>query len=386
MWALWVVAAVTAIGAVWSAVETPAPTAPPAGAPAIEPTPAPAPVPDVSRATEPPQEAEAQILDRPGVPDSPDWSPGEVPADQLEQGDASFRFTLVGDPDGAPVAMRVRLWRLGVAESDTWAAGDEVRGTFEVPTRGDVAIRLPTGRYRFQCLDRRHDSEDPPEFGVNSGKNERVIPVANRRTFRVRVRILGEDGAPRTHAVIGQGPGGSSSSSTERTPPWATPREAKAGRRTGDSGSGAVGCGPGRPGVAVDADSAGSFPLPSLHESGARGCQDHSYELRVDDDAGATVRVDDRLSADTTFLWVVPRTAALLAHVTRPDGTPIDPAKARVDITSEPLECPWDPPEGAWRSIPVHVHVHCEGFEPITFVWRGDAADERHVLVSRSSK
>jgi hypothetical protein len=147
-----------------------------------------------------------------------------------------------------------------------------------------------------------------------------------------------------------------------------------------------VGCGLGHPGVAVDADSTGAFPLPSLHESRMGEHQNGTYELRVDDDAGATVRVGDRLSADTTFLWVVPRTAALLTHVSRPDGTPVDPAKARVDATSEPLECPWDPPADAWRSTPVHVHVHCEGFQPITFVWRGDSADERHVLVPKSSK
>jgi hypothetical protein len=386
MWALWVVVAVTAIGAVWSAVEAPAPTAPPAGAPAIEPTPAPAPVPKAGRATEPPQEAEAPILDRPEVPWAPAWSPGEVPADQLERGDASLHFKLVGDRDAAPVAMRVRLWRLGVAESDTWTAGDEVRGTFEVHIEGYVETRLPTGRYRFQCLDRRHDSEDPPEFVLNSGKNERVIPVANRRTLRVRVRILDEVGAPRTRAILGEGGGGMRiCHESERVPPWASPREAKTGPHAMWWWGSGIGCGPGRPGSAVDADATGCFALRPVHESGIGDRQDRSYEFRIDD-GGATVRIDDELSADTTFLWVVPRAAALLAHVSRPDGTPIDPAKARVDIQSEPLECPWDPPEGAWRSVPVKVHVHCEGFQSITFVWRGDAAGERHVLVPKSSK
>jgi hypothetical protein len=380
MWALWAIAATAAIGAIWSAVDMDAPTAQPVVAPPAEQ------VPDAARTTEPPRDVEAPVLERMPVSDATNWVPGEVPEDQLERGEASLHFRLVGDTDAAPVAMRVRIWRLGVAESDTWTEGDEVRGTFEVPTRGDVATRLPTGRYRFQCLDLRHDGEDPPEFVVNGGKNERVLPVANRRTLQIRVRILDESGAPRTHAVIGDGGGGSSHSSGASTPPWATAREAKVGPRTGESRTSTRACGPGHPGVAVDADSQGAFPLRSLRESGVGGRQDHSYELRVDDDACATVRVSDRISTDTTYLWVVPRAAALLTHVIRPDGTAIDPAKARVDVTSEPLECAWDPPEGAWRSVSVRVRVHCEGFQPITFVWRGDSAGERHVLVPKSSK
>ena len=52
---------------------------------------------------------------------------GDVPGQLLERGNASLALRLRSTPGGEPVAMSVRLWRLGVAETDAWTSGDEIR-------------------------------------------------------------------------------------------------------------------------------------------------------------------------------------------------------------------------------------------------------------------
>lgn len=111
--------------------------------------------PATSEPPAPPDGATRDTLDRDGAPWGPEWAAGETPTDQLERGDATLRLRLVGDTDGKPVEMDVRLWRLGVAESATWTAGDEIRAWLPVFREGELAVGLPPGRYRLQCLDLR---------------------------------------------------------------------------------------------------------------------------------------------------------------------------------------------------------------------------------------
>lgn len=228
--------------------------------------------------------------------------------------------------------------------------------------------------------------EDPPEFVLTDGVNDCVVRVANRRTFRLRVRILDETGAPRTRAVLERGPRGQSSFYFRGPPDWATPREAKAGRQTVAGFGGGSGCGQGRPAAPVDADADGFFELDPFEESGHRGRSDQRYVFRVDEEAFAIVRADDSLDGDSTFVWVVPRPAAVVARVLRPDGTPLAPAAARIATRSDAVRLAWDPPADAWRSVPVRVTVTSEGFEPLSFEWTAATADTPRVLVPRSPK
>jgi hypothetical protein len=144
------------------------------------------------RSIEPPtptffEQADAPALfDRPGVPAGPEFD-GDVPADQLEHGDAALRVCVRVDPGGVATAMRVRLWHLGVPGNDAWTGGDESRGTFELPQSGATIDHLPPGRYRLQRMDYPPRGEDPPEFAVAGGWNDRVVTVVDRLEFRVPV-------------------------------------------------------------------------------------------------------------------------------------------------------------------------------------------------------
>src|SRR5262245_26249117 len=55
------------------------------------------------------------------LPDGlPEWA-------DLEKGVGTLRLRLRSDVGGGPAATPVRLWRLGVAASGDWSAGDEAR-------------------------------------------------------------------------------------------------------------------------------------------------------------------------------------------------------------------------------------------------------------------
>ncbi len=329
---------------------------------------------------------EVDPLRRTGVPSGPAWTPGEVPPGDREQGRASLRLRLVSDADDRPVEMEVRLWRLGVAENATWTEGDEVRSLVRVERNGYAFDLLPRGRYRVQCLDLREDADDPPEFVLDDGVNVCVLSVANRRTFRVRVRILDETGAPRRHAILQRGPGGHSWRPDPGLPPaWATPREARTGRRATLSASVSTACSQGEPGTPADSDD-GTFELDSFQQRGRRGRSDRRYVIRVGTDACTTVTIDDEVDGDSTFVWVVPRPVAVVAHVMRPDGKPLDPATAFIEVQSEAVRFGWHPPDDAWRTLPVKVTVALPGCDSLVFTWTAATADTPRVLVPKSPK
>lgn len=338
-------------------------------------------------AAAPPVE-QRDIEDRPGVPWGPDWSAGEVPTDELDRGDATLRLRLVGDTDGEPVEMDVRLWRLGVAESATWTAGDEIRASLRVAREGEFAVGLPQGRYRLQCLDLRGDAEDPPEFILKDGVNEPVLRVANRRWVRHRLALFDETGALVTRSTREHGPGGGrSGGASKHTPSWANPRCAKTGTeiwpRSWSSYSDGIGDGPGEP---VQADDGGYFDLGRHQERNVRSRSDWSYVFRADARGAVQLRADDAITADSTFVGVAPRLAALVASVRHPDGTKVDPTTASIDATSDAIRHAWDPPADAWRSVPVRVTVTCDRYETLTFDWTAATADAPRVLVPKSPK
>lgn len=311
----------------------------------------------------------------------------EVRADPLEMGDAKLRVRLRGDRDGVPVAMNVRVWRLGVAESENWTAGDEVQAELPVAQDGVSVAHLPPGRYRVQCLDLRDVAADPPAFVVASGDNEAALDVANRRTVHLRLRVMDADGSSvrsvrrfsRSRSSAGE------SHDDAPTPDWAQRRRPKRqqGARTYFGTGSPIVCGfGGTLGVAVDAIADGSFDLGTQVERGRTG-----YRMWIDDyvrESGGAVRLDgdDKIAADTTFLGVAPRLDVLVAHVTCPDGSALDPTTAKIEAKSDAVRCPWTPPADAWRTIPVHVKVVKDGCEPLTFDWTAATGDAEHRLVA----
>jgi hypothetical protein len=326
---------------------------------------------------------------------------GDVPPREMEHGGASLRLRLVSDVDGAPVAMPVRLWRLGVGWSGEWTCGDEVRAALDVPVDGVTFPRLPAGRYRLQCLDTRRDAQDPPEFALSGVDTVRVARVASRRTFRQRVRLTDESGVAigtvtwrsRSESTCG------TSDAMERRkgigiPAWAVPRT----KELVDSSWWWLPAWPSiadehwsvvrrptwggrvRPPAGVSAD--GDIDLGTYLQRGLLRAVHETFTIAAAGHVPVDVDVDDDspTGADLTFVGVSPHPDALLAQVTRPDGGSIE--QAHVEMRTAAVLHEGTPPADVWRTIPVHVRVDgLYGFQPLEFDWTAATADAPHVLV-----
>jgi hypothetical protein len=336
--------------------------------------PAPRPMPDARRNV---------VIDYAGVPVGLGKIEGVLPTEESGHGDATLRLRLIGDADGNPVAMKYLLWRLGVPESADWTAGDQIECVATAPDEDVVWKDLAPGRYRLQCIDARDGGVDPPEFTVAHGANDVCIAVPNRRTFRLRLLLAGEDGAARRRCVrtSKRRDGGWCGTSGERlTPDLAEVRRPRIGRSEDTI---FVGMG----GSWLDEDQGRDGPLGAepdryfdvgFHIENGRRLSFSEYA--ADNAATVCVNVDDAIGVDTTFVGAAPSHAALLAHVTA-NGRPLDPSAAKVEAKSDAIRCPWDAPADAWRTIPVHVKVTCDGFEPLAFDWTAATAGAEHPLV-----
>ncbi len=140
-----------------------------------------------------------------------------------ESCDARLFVRLADGETGSPVAMEVRLWRLGVPEDERWTEGDLEVATMAVTTTGGFVEGLVPGRYRLSCPGRREGAEDPPEFSVRSGDNDFVGSLSMPRTFRVHLRVYDEEGRPLERAIC-QNPISSLYSHTRTSPSWASRR------------------------------------------------------------------------------------------------------------------------------------------------------------------
>jgi hypothetical protein len=140
------------------------------------------------------------------------------------------------------------------------------------------------------------------------------------------------------------------------------------------------------PATPVDADADGFFDLGRHRERSAWQHAKWSFVFRSDARVDVVAAADSGIVADTTFVGAAPRLAVLVAHVTRPDGTPVDPSTARIVAKCVAVRCAWDAPADAWRSVPVRVTVTCDGFEPLAFEWTAATADTPRVLVPKSPK
>jgi len=331
--------------------------------------------------------------DRDPHPAEPTYD-SELPADQFERGVTTLRLRLRSDIDGEPVEMKVRLWRLGVPEDATWTAGDEVCATLVVPTGGAAVDRLPPGRYRLECRDRRSPSHDPPEFTLEKDGGERVIEVPNRPWFRVRLLLADETGARIESSVSRRGGSASGfhTSQGNAAPGWATPRRSKSADWASFSSSGpgglAAGDGVGeRTGTPVHATPDRCFDLGRRQEDRTGEYHRWTHWFHTENRNDVIVSVwKDPINEDATFVGVAAPRDVLLAHVVGPDGTRLDPATAKIELLCRAVRHEWTPPADAWRTVPVHVKIVKPGCEPLEFDWTAATADAPHALVASPPK
>lgn len=314
---------------------------------------------------------------------------GMVPDAAHASGDCALRLRLHNADEGSPVAMYVRLWRLGVDGDDAWSEGDQIEARLTIGADGTSVERLPPGRYRVEVRDQRASSDDAPEFVVEGATTERVLDVRPRRSHRVRLQIFGEDGTVvrrvngRVLHIEGTTPG------PAMPPAWAEPRVLKA------APSDAYPFPPGRPSICfpkrptfpeLDGGPDG-FDLGTLREASRSDAPavraDTQSEGRNDVEAIA----DARIAEDTTFVAVCVPNEVLAAHLVRPDGTAVPVSGVSVrSAVCRAIAAPWEPAKDAWRDVTVRVIAEADGFETLAYDWSAATSDVRHALVERRSK
>lgn len=281
--------------------------------------------------------------------------------------------------------MDIRLWRLGVAEDLNWTAGDEVRATCDVPKAGWRFERLPPGSYRVQCLDARYGVADPGMFSLTDGDHDVTLDVADRRTHRQRVSLVAQDGSPILSSASAAGGAVQALGGTPGAPTWVSPRSSKS-RPPFDP---RMGFGVGHkysvdPPTPVSVEPDGWFALDPFFDRGPGGYHRWSWKYTTEGRASVYVGCDDALSRDIAFVGVAASLDTVVAGVSYPTGHPVNPGSVTIEAHCSAIQCAWDPPADAWRTIPVHVTVQVKGYEPLVFDWTAATADQRHVLVAKS--
>jgi len=307
---------------------------------------------------------------------------GELPAEELGEGDCVLRLQLVDQDTGAPIASAVRVWRLGAAAGRKWSAGDHVQRKVDVPETGVVLRGLPAGKYRVEVDAARRASDDPPEFDLH-GELQQVVAVATPRMTPLRCVVVDAAGVPLTTALHRSRGDGWGTIAPRPAPAWASPRnwtgplspEVPAGGSHGHS----------------DTDSslreieAGvhGFEIGSIAESSRAGTRDSTHELSFD--GRNSVRVfatsEDVARGDGYVAVSVPL-ADLAARVRLPNGTSALDAGAVVTAKCAAALRTHDAPADFWRGVPIAVQVKLAGYATLEFEWRAaDGAGAASVLV-----
>jgi len=297
---------------------------------------------------------------------------GELPADALGTGPCVLHLSLVDGDTGAPVAAKVRLWRLAVPADAHWTAGEHVQRKGDVPKEGIEWRDLPAGRYLVQADAQRSGAAPIPEI-VLDGEATVQARLAMPRAIPVRVVVFDAYGNPIERALRGRRSGGSSTRSP--VPPDAvTPREPRVERSSvvvmGHGGSsGWVSGGRRGPAPEIVAGPDG-FDLGTVGEGSRESTPNVRMGLQFEGLCDVEVRSTGDEAAKGTFVAFTEPVPPLAANVRLPDGRLATEAGARVTGTCRAvLRRPEDPPD-RWRDAVVEVKVDLDGFQTLAFEHR----------------
>jgi len=181
LFALLVVLLVLA-GVMWKSenAATPAPMESPPAKQELESAPT---VPDVIR---PPLQRLEEVVkpeeEAPLEEEFVEWE--EAKPEPVEQGESALELRFFDAATQLPVSGTVQLWRLQVAESETWSAGDQLQFQGEAVDGRLLVKQLPEGAYRTYAL-----------FALDSTGTEEAFLVEGESTFMERfVTIPAEEG------------------------------------------------------------------------------------------------------------------------------------------------------------------------------------------------
>ncbi len=326
------------------------------------------------RAPEPPLPDAPESAEQEGArdadADAAPAPPGELPEEEVGTGDCVLTLRLVDATTGALVASRVRIWRIGVAASESWTAGDHVQRSLDVPLDGAVVRGLPEGRYRVEVDAERNSADDPAEFMLTDETATTVL-VAMPRALPVRCVVVDGSGSPHSSALHRAGSSGWGPATRARpAPAWASPRGRSGANASAAGGVATRGVWSGASSFrAVDAGPAG-FDLGTIPEATRVASFDQIHELRFDGASAVRVRADSQGAARGGYLAVAVPVADLVSHVRLPDGRNALEAGAGVRAMCDAIPCPPGAPRGLWREVPIRVSVTLEGLAPLDVEWR----------------
>lgn len=255
----------------------------------------------------------------------------EGPAPDLDEpGRCSVTLRLVESATGRPKKGRVRLWRLGLPETEDWTAGDRVRAELDVPVEGVTLDGLPAGRYRVDVDGQPLAAEAPPAFELRDGHVFEDIAVPSPRSFRVTLRVLDEHGRPVTGRASLSYHGRKRS---PRPPEWANLRRNK--HRTTFMGGA---CGMAGTRLRLRAEQAWTVPEPTRGGSG-------SYYRRVGPQGRSAVRLEiGALDGERSYVAPSVPLAVLRSRIGAPPGAEIRAvayASADTDWRDVPIGIRW---------------------------------------------
>ena len=284
-----------------------------------------------------------------------------------ETRDARLTVRLTDADTGAPVAMEVRLWRLGVTEDDRWTGGDVDLETIQVAEGGGSTRDLVPGRYRLCCDAQREGAPDPPEFEVRSGDNEFKAAVLLARTVPLWLRVVDEEGRAIESGSV-RGLGACNHRRSRSRPPWARHRAEKlpdGGFRFPGSSGGGVGCSMRSPSAAAALAAPEGFAVGLWTEPRRNGRSSSGTQFEFDGRSAVRVGAGWREGDTGTFIAPSLPIERLLEGLTLEDGgSPLDRG-ATVEAQAAAIPIREGDPADAWRSVPIRVKVTLAGYRTL---------------------
>lgn len=355
----------------------------PSPTPTEEPAdPAPAPVEAESPVTEPAASAkpEKKVTEHEPVPDLGLGREGQVPAELLGTGDALLKLWLIDGDTGAPVAMPVTLWRLGVAEGNGWTGGDQIQMELPVAVGGAQVPDLPEGRYRLQCDEQRKGAPDPAGFTIEAGENVRHIKVLRPRKFHALLRVFDLEGNEIRAGLLETGRTGEHNKTTYRAPKWAKPRGPIKGRGYGLFGGRGdhlmTGWDPRPSNLAGDR----GFDLGLHRESTRFRGWGGLHRLRVEGFCDVWASVSSDLARDVTLCGVVVPVEKMIECLRLPEGTDAKLADAKITARCLSAIHEGGAPFATAKKSKFRVWIDLPGFMPLRYTWLLDQPTTPKVL------
>ncbi|MCE9634082.1 MAG: hypothetical protein K8T90_00115 [Planctomycetes bacterium] len=310
---------------------------------------------------------------------------GELPEDALGTGPCELFLNLVDDSTGAPLAAKVRLWRLGVPEDERWTAGDHVQKKGNVPAEGIRWSALPAGRYLVQVDAQRRAAAAIPVVALDRAASV-TVRAQMPRTFPVRVIVCDAFGGRIDSASVKRGAGGSSLRSP-RPPVAVVPRRPRVEdtSATFGMGGGSSSFFTSRRATPIVGGPDG-FELGTITEGSNEGEPRATWTLSFAEGCNVDVRAVGEEAGKGTYVAFTEPLAPIVAGVHLPDGRLAADAGAKVTAACiAVLRGPTDPAD-RWRDAVVEVRVALGGFLDATFEHRVGESPPQIVMAAAGAE